>query len=114
MNGLAKKFTDRLSALGYAFARAIPNPVVDPENPDEVSVVYTIDPGRRVYVRKVNITGNTRTQDEVIRRMKRAGLTAIKLPFLVTVSTVSVSLKLLLRNPNPYPVLRTKLIWPLT
>lgn len=71
MNGLAKKFTDRLSALGYAFARAIPNPVVDPENPDEVSVVYTIDPGRRVYVRKVNITGNTRTQDEVIRREVR-------------------------------------------
>lgn len=31
VNGLAKKFTDRLSALGYAFARAIPNPVVDPE-----------------------------------------------------------------------------------
>lgn len=71
VNGLAKKFTDRLSALGYAFARAIPNPVVDPENPDEVSVVYTIDPGRRVYVRKVNITGNTRTQDEVIRREVR-------------------------------------------
>ena len=71
VNGLAKKFTDRLSALGYAFARAIPNPVVDPENPDEVSVIYTIDPGRRVYVRKVNITGNTRTQDEVIRREVR-------------------------------------------
>lgn len=71
INGLAKKFTDKLSTVGYAFAHATPTPVIDPEKPDEVSIVYTIDPGRRVYVRKVNITGNTRTHDEVIRREVR-------------------------------------------
>lgn len=71
INALGKKFTDKLSTVGYAFARAVPSPVVDPENDDEVTIVYTIDPGRRVYVRNVLISGNTRTQDEVIRREVR-------------------------------------------
>ncbi len=68
VNELSKKFVNRLSALGYAFAKATPETMVDPENNDQVTVVYLIDPGKRVYVRKVNITGNTRTRDEVIRR----------------------------------------------
>ncbi|MBQ8829620.1 MAG: outer membrane protein assembly factor BamA [Burkholderiaceae bacterium] len=71
INALSKKITNRLSTLGYAFAKATPNPQVDGPDSDEVSIVYTIDPGRRVYVRKVNITGNTRTRDEVIRREVR-------------------------------------------
>ncbi len=71
VNALGKKFTERLSSLGYAFAKATPEPVVTGENGDEVNIVYVIDPGRRVYVRKVNITGNTRTRDEVIRREVR-------------------------------------------
>ncbi len=61
--------TDKLSSLGYAFASAQPTPVVTGDN--EAKVVYTIDPGRRAYVRHVNISGNTKTQDEVIRREVR-------------------------------------------
>ncbi len=71
INNLGKKFTDKLSTVGYAFAHATPTPIVDPDKNDEVTIVYTIDPGRRVYVRKVNISGNTRTHDEVIRREVR-------------------------------------------
>ena len=62
--------TDKLSTLGYAFASANPNPISDPEK-RTVDIVYTIDPGRRAYVRRVNITGNNRTRDEVIRREVR-------------------------------------------
>lgn len=71
VNELSKKIQNRLSTLGYAFAKATPNPHVSGPDSDEVSLVYVIDPGRRVYVRKVNITGNTRTRDEVIRREVR-------------------------------------------
>ena len=71
VNALSKKFVDRLSTLGYAFARATPTPQLVSPDSDEVSIIYTIDPGRRVYVRKVNISGNTRTRDEVIRREVR-------------------------------------------
>lgn len=71
VNGLGKKIEERLSTLGYAFAHATPVPQFEGPDSDEVSVVYTIDPGRRVYVRRVNITGNTRTRDEVIRREVR-------------------------------------------
>ncbi|MDO5530875.1 outer membrane protein assembly factor BamA [Sutterella sp.] len=62
--------TDKLSTLGYAFASANANPVSDEDN-RTVDIVYTIDPGRRAYVRRVNITGNNRTRDEVIRREVR-------------------------------------------
>jgi len=37
----------------------------------EVAFTFLIDPGRRVYVRRLNITGNTRTRDEVVRREAR-------------------------------------------
>lgn len=62
--------TDKLSTLGYAFASATPNPISH-EADRTVDIVYTIDPGRRAYVRRVNITGNNRTRDEVIRREVR-------------------------------------------
>ena len=67
INTIAKAVTDRLSVLGYAFANA--NPVPD-SNKEKREVAFTIlvDPGRRAYVRHVNISGNTRTRDEVIRR----------------------------------------------
>ena len=69
INNASTAITDKLSSLGYAFASARPNPVVTGEN--EPKVVYTIDPGRRAYVRHVNISGNSKTQDEVIRREVR-------------------------------------------
>ena len=70
VNAVSSAIVDKLSTLGYAFATATPNPIADQEN-RTVEVVYTVDPGRRAYVRRVNITGNNRTRDEVIRREVR-------------------------------------------
>lgn len=70
VNSVSEALVNKLSTLGYAFAKATPNPVADKEK-RTVDVVYTIDPGRRAYVRRVNISGNNRTKDEVIRREVR-------------------------------------------
>ena len=70
INEIGKAITERYSRLGYAFSTATPNPVPVPDT-DTVQIVYTVDPGRRAYVRYVNITGNTRTRDDVIRREVR-------------------------------------------
>jgi outer membrane protein insertion porin family len=67
MNAIGKAVTDRLSVLGYAFANANPVPEANKEK-WEVAFTILVDPGRRAYVRHVNISGNTRTRDEVIRR----------------------------------------------
>jgi outer membrane protein insertion porin family len=66
----SKAIADRLGNEGYAFANANAVPEVDK---DKRTVAFTImiDPGRRVYVRRLNIVGNTRTRDEVIRREMR-------------------------------------------
>ena len=63
----AKAISDRMGSDGYAFANVNAVPEVDRENKTAAFTFY-IDPGRRVYVRKVNISGNARTRDEVIRR----------------------------------------------
>ena len=65
-----KAITDRLGNDGYAFANANAVPQVDK---DKRSVAFTIlvDPGRRVYVRRINVAGNTKTRDEVVRREMR-------------------------------------------
>jgi outer membrane protein insertion porin family len=65
-----KAISDALGAEGYAFANVSAVPEVDK---DKHTVAYTVyvDPGRRVYVRKINIVGNARTRDEVIRREAR-------------------------------------------
>jgi len=65
-----KAITDRLGRDGYAFANVNANPDIDKEK-RKVSFTFLIDPGRRVYVRRINIVGNTRTRDEVIRREMR-------------------------------------------
>jgi outer membrane protein insertion porin family len=67
INAIAKRITDRMATLGYAFATANPMPEPDKEN-RTVAFTIVVDPGRRVYVRRVNIAGNTRTKDEVVRR----------------------------------------------
>lgn len=66
-NGTSKSITDYLGSLGYAFANVNPNPVLDKEK-READVTFYIDPSRRVYVRKIQISGNHRTRDAVIRR----------------------------------------------
>lgn len=67
LNAISKRITDRLGALGYAFASANPVPDANREK-REVAITFFVDPGRRVYVRRVNISGNTRTRDEIVRR----------------------------------------------
>ncbi|MEW5756640.1 MAG: outer membrane protein assembly factor BamA [Pseudomonadota bacterium] len=61
------KINERLSFEGYAFANVNAVPEIDREK-KEVALTFFIDPGKRVYVRRVNIEGNTKTQDEVVRR----------------------------------------------
>jgi len=57
----------RLSDLGHAFANVNSIPEIDEEN-KTVAITFFVDPGKRVYVRRVNIRGNSRTRDEVVRR----------------------------------------------
>jgi len=63
----AKAISDRLGADGYAFANvnAVPELARDKAT---ASFTFYVDPGRRAYVRKINISGNPKTRDEVIRR----------------------------------------------
>ena len=63
----AKKIGDRLGNDGYAFANVNAVPEVDKAN-HTVAFTFFVDSGRRVYVNRINVTGNTRTRDEVVRR----------------------------------------------
>jgi outer membrane protein insertion porin family len=65
-----KAIADRLGNDGYAFANANAVPEVDR---DKRTVAFTllVDPGRRVYVRRINVVGNSKTRDEVVRREMR-------------------------------------------
>ncbi|MGZ5583726.1 MAG: outer membrane protein assembly factor BamA [Usitatibacter sp.] len=65
-----KKVTDRLGNDGYSFANVNPVPDLDREK-RIAGFTFFVDPGRRVYVRRVNVSGNQKTQDEVIRRELR-------------------------------------------
>jgi outer membrane protein insertion porin family len=65
-----KAISERLGNEGYAFANANAVPQVDKEK-RSVAFTILIDPGRRVYVRRINIHGNSKTRDEVIRRELR-------------------------------------------
>jgi outer membrane protein insertion porin family len=62
-----KLFGDLYGLYGYAFARIQARPEIDRAN-GQVAVVLVADPQRRVYVRRVNVAGNDRTRDEVVRR----------------------------------------------
>jgi outer membrane protein insertion porin family len=62
-----KKISERMGNFGYAFANVNANPEINREK-KEVSFTVLIDPGKRVYVRRINIAGNTKTRDEVVRR----------------------------------------------
>ncbi|MDH5245866.1 MAG: outer membrane protein assembly factor BamA [Betaproteobacteria bacterium] len=65
-----KAISDRLGTEGYAFANVNAVPEIDREKRQAAFTIY-LDPGRRVYIRKININGNARTRDEVIRREMR-------------------------------------------
>lgn len=61
---------DALAVQGYAFANVNPIPNIDREN-RVIDLTLFIDPGKRVYVRRVNFTGNIITSDDVLRREVR-------------------------------------------
>jgi outer membrane protein insertion porin family len=65
-----KLITDRLGNDGYSFANVNPVPDLDKEKRTAAFTLF-VDPGRRVYIRRINIAGNQRTRDEVIRREMR-------------------------------------------
>jgi len=62
-----KAFTEQFGNYGYAFATVNADTEVDSGN-HRVAFVIKAAPGRRAYVRRINIEGNTKTRDEVIRR----------------------------------------------
>lgn len=66
----SKAISDRLSNDGYAFSNVNAIPEI---NKQEHTAAFTffVDPGKRVYVRRINLTGNTRTRDSVLRREMR-------------------------------------------
>jgi outer membrane protein insertion porin family len=66
----SKAIGDRLGNEGYAFSNINAVPELDKEK-HTVAFTFFVDPGRRVYVRRVNLTGNTTTRDEVLRREMR-------------------------------------------
>ncbi len=65
-----KAITDRLANDGYAFANVNAAPEIDKDK-SEVFFTFFVDPGRRVYVRRVSFAGNIATRDEVLRREMR-------------------------------------------
>lgn len=60
----------RLADEGYAFANVNAIPEVDKKN-GRVAMTLFVDPGKRVYVRRINFSGNSKTQDDVLRREMR-------------------------------------------
>ena len=70
INNSIAALTERLEADGYAFVSVNPVPEIDKEK-STVALTFFVDPGRLTSVRRVNISGNTRTRDEVIRRELR-------------------------------------------
>ncbi len=67
VTGTTKAFTDRFGTFGYAFARVDARTEIDRAN-GQVALVLAAEPQRRVYVRRIDIAGNTRTKDDVVRR----------------------------------------------
>ncbi|WP_316862637.1 outer membrane protein assembly factor BamA [uncultured Cohaesibacter sp.] len=70
MDAVSKSLEDitiEISKSGYAFARVTPRADRDYEN-KIINLVYQVDEGTRAYVERINIRGNTRTRDYVIRR----------------------------------------------
>jgi outer membrane protein insertion porin family len=62
-----KAFTDYFGKFGFAFARVEAKPQIDRSN-NRVQFVLQAEPSRRAYVRRIQVAGNDRTRDEVIRR----------------------------------------------
>ena len=70
LSSTTKSITDLLGTYGYAFATINPQPQINQKD-RTVALTLVVDPGRRVYVRRVNVVGNSKTRDEVVRREMR-------------------------------------------
>lgn len=70
LNDTTKAISDRLGKEGYAFANVNAAPEID-KSKRNVAFTIFVDPGKRVYVRRINVAGNTKTRDEVVRREMR-------------------------------------------
>ena len=66
----ARRIGHRLGNEGYAFANVNAVPEIDDAG-KKVDLTFFVDPGKRVYVRRINFKGNTKTRDEVLRREMR-------------------------------------------
>ena len=66
----ARRIGDRLGVDGYPFANVNAVPEID-DVEKKVDLTFFIDPGQRVYVRRINFKGNVKTRDEVLRREMR-------------------------------------------
>jgi outer membrane protein insertion porin family len=62
-----RAMSDRFGTFGYAFAKVEARPEID-RAAGTVALTITADPARRVYIRRINVAGNTKTRDEVVRR----------------------------------------------
>ena len=72
-----KKVTESISAIGlalgdigYGFPAINAEPKIDEKN-KTVFITFVVDPGRHVYVRRINFHGNTKTGDYVLRNVIR-------------------------------------------
>jgi len=65
-----ENITGILANIGYAFANV--NPITDVDRANrQVSINFFVDPGKRVYIRRITFVGNSKTKDEVLRREMR-------------------------------------------
>lgn len=70
LNKDIENIKNKLGNYGYAFANVNPIPEVNVENHTVAYTLY-VDPGKKIYIRNVNISGNDKTRDVVIRRELR-------------------------------------------
>jgi outer membrane protein insertion porin family len=70
LQATTKALVDKLGEYGYAFATVNAQPLIDQRH-HTVDLTLMVDPSRRVYVRRINVVGNTRSRDEVVRREMR-------------------------------------------
>jgi len=66
----SKGISDRLGEEGFIFANVNMVPDINEEK-KSVNITFFVDPGKQVYVRRINFQGNTKTRDEVLRREMR-------------------------------------------
>ena len=70
VNQSSQKLTSMLGNYGYAFANVNAVPDIDKIN-NIVNFNFLLEPGKRIYVRRINVSGNDKTKDKIIRREMR-------------------------------------------